>query len=235
VEKEVIQNQGAPLGIDRGIVKTIAVSDPSKYIADELNLPVEKIKKFEEKIKFWQRKLATKIKFSSNFRKVKKKIGKLGRKIRNIRHDFLHKASSKLAKNHSLLVLEKLKVKNMSKSAKGTLENPGTSVAAKSGLNRSILRQGWYHFQRLLEYKAKWNGGHVLYVPPQYTSQTCSHCLKVDKASRKSQEVFKCVRCEYEENADINAAKVILTLGLRGSACLFAELSDKSGIPFQIA
>ncbi len=59
----------------------------------------------------------------------------------------------------------------MSKSAKGTAEQPGRHVRAKSGLNRSILAQGWYEMRRQLEYKQRWRGGQVLAVPPAYTSQ----------------------------------------------------------------
>ncbi|OXV40920.1 RNA-guided endonuclease InsQ/TnpB family protein, partial [Escherichia coli] len=68
---------------------------------------------------------------------------------------------------------EDLKVSNMSKSAAGTVSQPGRNVRAKSGLNRSILNQGWYEMRRQLEYKQLWRGGQVLAVPPAYTSQRC--------------------------------------------------------------
>src|SRR5271163_786201 len=55
-----------------------------------------------------------------------------------------------ISKNHALVVLEDLKVANMSKSASGTLLEPGKMVAAKSGLNRSILDQGWHSFKSML-------------------------------------------------------------------------------------
>ena len=75
-----------------------------------------------------------------------------------------------------MIAIEDLQVRNMSKSAKGNGEQHGKMVKQKSGLNRSILDQGWAEFRRQLEYKSAWNGGFVVAVPPQYTSQTCPCC-----------------------------------------------------------
>lgn len=79
-----------------------------------------------------------------------------------------------------MIAIEDLKVSNMSRSAKGDMENPGTNVKAKSGLNKSILDQGWHEFRRQLEYKQAWLGG-IVAVPPQYTSQRCPCCLHVSR------------------------------------------------------
>jgi putative transposase len=81
-----------------------------------------------------------------------------------------NKESTKLIKNHAVIVLEDLKIRNMTKSAKGTIEEPGVNIKAKSGLNRVILMQGWYSFQCMLEYKQKYSGGTVKYVNPKNTS-----------------------------------------------------------------
>ncbi|HGW8937215.1 TPA: RNA-guided endonuclease InsQ/TnpB family protein, partial [Escherichia coli] len=89
--------------------------------------------------------------------------------IANIRRDYLHKVTTTVSKNHAMIVIEDLKVSNMSKSAAGTVSQPGRNVRAKSGLNRSILDQGWYEMRRQLEYKQLWRGGQVLAVPPAYT------------------------------------------------------------------
>ena len=77
-------------------------------------------------------------------------------------------------------MIEDLTVRNMSRSASGTLEAPGKNVRAKAGLNKSILDQGWFEFRRQLAYKLAWPGGNLLVIPPQYTSQTCSryHALR---------------------------------------------------------
>lgn len=161
-----------------------------------------------------QRKLAKKVKFSSNWKKQKDKLQKLYYKISNIRKDFLHKSSDAISKKYAVVVMEDLKVSNMSKSASGTIDAPGRNVAAKSGLNKSILDQGWFEFRRQLGYKLDWRGGNLLVIPPQYTSQACSQCGCVDKENRKTQAKFKCTVCGFEANADYNAAINILRVGL---------------------
>ena len=97
----------------------------------------------------------------------------------------------------------------MTKSSKGTVENPGKKVAQKSGLSRSILRQGWYDFSQKLEWQAKKHGSYIFYCPPQYTSITCNNCGNKDKENRKMQDKFECTSCGHAENADTNAAKNI--------------------------
>ena len=73
--------------------------------------------------------------------------------------------------------------------------------------NKAILDQGWFEFRRQLTYKLAWNGGKLIVVPPQYTSQTCSHCGHIDKANRKTQAQFACTACGFEANADYSVAE----------------------------
>ena len=122
--------------------------------------------------------------------------------ITNIRKDALHKASTEISKNHAMIVLEKLGVSRMSKSAKGNSEKHGKNVKAKAGLNKSIRDAGWSMFAQMLEYKQLWSGGNVEYVPAAYTSQCCSKCQHTAKENRVSQSKFKCVECSYEANAE---------------------------------
>lgn len=164
--------------------------------------PIHSFRKSEQKLKKAQRKLKNKTKFSNNWKKQQIKIQKIHAHIANTRKDFLHKASSAISKNHAIIVLEDLKVKNMSASARGDLDNPGKKVKAKSGLNKSILDQGWGEFSRQLEYKQAWLGGEVLYVNPKYTSQTCPHCFQVSKENRQTQMHFECIVCAYQGHAD---------------------------------
>jgi putative transposase len=103
----------------------------------------------------------------------------------------------------------------MSASAAGTINAPGVNVRAKSGLNKSILDQGWSEFRRQLEYKMAWKGGKLVSVPPQYTSQTCPCCAHTSKENRKTQAKFECVDCGFEENADLVGAINILERGYR--------------------
>ncbi|EPC5754974.1 RNA-guided endonuclease InsQ/TnpB family protein, partial [Klebsiella pneumoniae] len=160
-----------------------------------------------------QRQLARKVKFSANWKKQKARTPRLHSHIASIRRDYLHKVTTTVSKNHAMIVIEDLKVSSMSKSAAGTVDEPGRNVAAKSGLNRAILDQGWYEMRRQLEYKQRWRGGEVQTVNPAYTSQKCSCCGHTAKKNRQSQAVFVCVACGYEANADINGARNILAAG----------------------
>ncbi len=196
-----VKNEHASvIGIDRGIAKSFAYSDGS---FDEL--PKSKIKYFESKIERLQVVLSRKLKFSNSWKKVKLRISKIHKKITRIRHDFLWKKAHNLSKSHAVVALEALKTSNMSRSSKGTLENPGKKVAQKSGLNRSILREGWYMFSKKLEWECKKHGARVIYVNPRNTSLTCSSCGKISKESRKDQARFEC-SCGFSCNADTNAA-----------------------------
>ena len=118
-----------------------------------------------------------------------------------------------------MIVTEDLKVSNMSKSAAGTINQPGRNVRAKSGLNRAILDQGWFELRRQLEYKQVWRGGQVLAINPAYTSQQCSCCGYTAKANRETQSRFVCHECGYEVNADVNGARNILAAGHAVLAC----------------
>jgi len=109
----------------------------------------------------------------------------------------------------------------MTKSAKGNSEKHGKMVKQKAGLNRSILDMSWFEFQRQLEYKQLWKGGMVSYVPAPYTSQKCSCCGHVssDNRNKKNIELFKCVECKIELDADYNASINIAAAGYAVEAC----------------
>jgi putative transposase len=200
------------IGIDRGVNVFAATSE------GELIAPANALKKALAKLARLQRKLSRQKKFSNNWRKTVRRIAKLHQKVARVRHDFLHKLSTRWSKSHALIVLEDLSVRNMTRSAKGTLEKPGRNIKAKSGLNRVILDQGWSEFARMLEYKLAERGGYLLFAPAPYSSQTCSACGHVDPANRPTRDLFCCTACGHVEHADINAAKVILQRGLGKAA-----------------
>jgi putative transposase len=112
------------------------------------------------------------------------------------------------------VILEDLKVANMSKSAKGTVENPGKNIKQKSGLNRAILDQGWSEFIRQLEYKLAWNGGQIIQVDPKNTSRKCPECGYISVENRKTQANFCCQNCNYTANADLVGSVNIREAGL---------------------
>ena len=186
--------------------------------AEALELPIESIKTLEKKLAKQQIILSRKKKGLNNFKKQSRKIAITHEKIVNVRKDKLNKISTAIAKSHSVVVLENLKIKNMTASAAGTISEPGKYIAQKSGLNRSILRQGWFEFERQLSYKLEWNGGELIKVAPHFTSLTCPKCDHVAKENRKN-ESFKCVKCGHEGHADVVGAKNILARGHRVLVC----------------
>ncbi|UIA90414.1 transposase [Erwinia tracheiphila] len=195
------------VGLDAGVAKLATLSDGTIFE------PVNSFKTNQKKLARLQREMSRKVKFSNNWKKAKRKVQKLHSRIANIRRDYLHKVSTTISKNHAMIVIEDLKVASMSKSAAGTASQHGRNVRAKSGLNRSILDQGWYELRRQLEYKQLWRGGQVLAINPAYTSQKCACCGHTAKENRQSQSQFECLACGYTENADINGARNILAAG----------------------
>lgn len=210
------------VGIDVGIVRFVTLSD-GRHIA-----PVNSFKTQQDRLARYQRRMSRKMKFSNNWKKAQTKLQKIHSHIANARRDFLHKASTAISKNHAFVCIEDLQIKNMSKSSKGTREQHGVRVRQKSGLNRSILDQGWGEFRRQLGYKLDWGGGILLAVPPHNTSITCPCCSHVLKHNRQTQATFACVACGYQNNADVVGAINILERGHRLLACGELMQSDHS-------
>ncbi len=215
-----VHASASAVGIDLGIVHFASVSDGMQVE------PLGSFRKHQDRLAQAQRKLSRKRNRSRNFNKLKAKVQRLQAHIANAREDFLHKLSTTLCKNHALIVIEDLNVKGMSASAAGTAKEPGRNVRAKSGLNKSILDQGWGMFRSMLEYKAKWLGGQVIAINPANTSRACSACGETDADNRQTQAEFRCVQCGHSDNADLNAARNILRAGLARIACLAAKVVE---------
>ncbi len=215
-EREVAQPipTGDAVGIDMGVARFATLSDGS-FIA-----PLNSFKRHEARLRHYQRAMSRKVKFSNNWRKAKSKVQRIHARIGNARRDFLHKATTTISQNHAIVCIEDLQVRNMSKSAAGSTEMPGKNVRAKSGLNKSILDQGWFEFRRQLDYKLAWNGGWLVAVPPQNTSRTCPCCGHISADNRRTQAQFLCVECGFEENADVVGAINVLERGHRLLACI---------------
>ncbi|MDQ2763021.1 MAG: transposase [Pseudomonadota bacterium] len=205
---EPIQSTLLAIGIDRGIAVFAALSDGTNIA------PVNHGKKALRALRKAQRNLSRKKRGSSNRRKAIRRVAKIQMRVANARKDFLHQHSTTIANSHGTVVVEALKVRNMSASAKGTIAEPGKMVRQKAGLNRAILDQGWGGFRIMLGYKLADRGGRLIEVPAAYTSQTCAECGVVDARSRQDQARFVCIGCGHEANADTNAAIIILKRGL---------------------
>ena len=212
-EVEVPVPDGPAVGIDVGVARFATMSDGT-YIA-----PLNSFRKHEQRLAKYQRRMARKVKGSSNWKKAKARVQRIHARIADARADFLHKASDAISKNHAMIAVEELKVRNMSRSAGGTVAAPGRNVRAKSRLNQSILDQGWGEFRRQLEYKTAWNGGYFVAVDPKNTSRKCPCCGHVSADNRKTQARFACIKCGHEANADHVGAINVLAAGHAAIAC----------------
>lgn len=214
------------IGLDRGCVHTLALSDGTF-----MDMP--KPSKAElKRLKYLQRKMSRQdrvnearggriAKFASKRRqKTLNQFNALQGRIVRRRNDWIEKTTTRLAQENILVALEDLDVQAMTKRPKPRPDpdNPGrylhNGAKAKAGLDRSILSNNWSRLMKRLQDKMDANGGNLVIVPAAYTSRTCHECGHIAKENRESQAVFHCVKCGYEANADVNAAKNILSRAL---------------------
>jgi putative transposase len=148
--------------------------------------------------------------YSRRLRHTITEITRLRARQARRRLDFTHKLTTDLAKSHGWVGIEDLRVRGMTKSAKGTVLTPGRGVTAKAALNRGILNNAPHERRRQLTYKAEHYGSQLRLVRPAFTSQTCSACGHRDPQSRLGcGRVFACTACGYQAHADRNAARSI--------------------------
>ena len=191
---------GNVVGVDRGITVSAALSTgellrcPTLYETERARL------------RRLERKLARARRGSVRRKQVKFAIAKLKAREADRRKDWAEKTSTRLARQFDIVRFENLNILGMTRSARGTIAQPGRNVRQKAGLNRGIRSSGWGLLPRRMEGKAV---GRVEKIDPAYTSQRCSACGTVDPKARKSQAVFACRSCGYADNADVNAAKNI--------------------------
>ena len=190
------------VGIDRNIAdgRLAVLSDGTKHGGPDLERKVARRKRY-------QRKMARQVKGSNRQKVTKVRLQKAFRAERFARLNWAHHISKSIAGEYDLAYIEKLNIRGMTKSARGTKEKPGKNVGTKSALNRKILASAWGTLELCLNYKTE-----VRHVNPAYTSQTCHSCGHVDKDNRKQTD-FKCTACGHADDADVNAALNILAFG----------------------
>jgi putative transposase len=191
---------GGVVGVDRGVAVAVALS------TGEMTSPKGLRAKEAGRGLRLQARLARAARGSNRRGKVRTLIGALKARDGDRRKDWAQKTSTDLARRFDVIRLENLNVKDMTRSARGTMENPGRKVARKAGLNRGILKSGWGLLAGRLGQKAP---GRVERVKAAYTSQTCNPCKHIASQSRKSQASFVCAACGHRANADVNAARNI--------------------------
>ena len=151
---------------------------------------------------------------SKTYLRVQAQLRRVEQKRTDSRKGLHHRITTGLVETYQHICIEDTQTRNMTRSAKGTAEHPGTNVRQKSGLNRTILFQGWQGIRAKLEYKSQIHQRELLTVPAANTSRTCSQCGYTAPGNRPSQSVFHCLECGYQKNADVNAAENIRRLGL---------------------
>jgi putative transposase len=191
---------GEAVGIDRGVTVSAALSTGQMLTVPALSA------REQARLLRLQRRLARGRRGSARRGRARTAVARLKARETDRRKDWAEKTSTGIARRFDVIRVEDLKIKSMTRSAKGTAGQPGRGVRAKTGMNRGISRSGWGLLVRRLEDKAP---GRVEKVPPAYTSQRCSACGHVDGRSRESQARLRCTACGYAGNADVNAARNI--------------------------
>ncbi|WP_308164171.1 RNA-guided endonuclease InsQ/TnpB family protein [Nonomuraea sediminis] len=199
---------GAVVGVDMGVAWLVTTSD-GRHVANPRHLAAT-----ADRLAAAQQDLARRKRGSRRRRKAVARIAALYAKVRRQRLDGAHKAALALIRDYDVIVHEDLQIANMTRSASGTVDAPGTNVAQKSGLNRSILDAGWGVFLTVLAHKAESAGREVIAVNPANTSRACARCGHCVKENRVTQAEFRCTACGHEAHADVNAAINILRAGL---------------------
>jgi putative transposase len=188
---------GEVVGMDRGVAISVTLSTGEMLTCPKLSEGQQR------RLKLLERRLARAKRGSNRRTKAKLAIARLRAREADTRKDWAEKLSTDLARRFDVIRVENLRVQNMTRSAKGTIQTPGRGVHAKAGLNRQILASGWGILVKRLEHKAR---GRVEKINPAFTSQRCSACGHGAGENRKSQAVFVCTSCRYRCNADLNAA-----------------------------
>jgi putative transposase len=203
-----LASTGRSVGVDVGVARFLTTSDGEVVANPRL------LKAAQERIADLQRRKQRARPGSGNRRRLRRALAKEWRKLRNRRRDFHHKTARRLVDSCDTLALEDLRVAAMTARASGTVEHPGRNVAAKAGLNRSILDAGWGQFTSILVAKAESAGRRVVLVHPASTSIDCHICGS--RCIRPRQDTVVCPT-HGELDADINGARNIATRAGLGS------------------
>ena len=196
------------IGTDLGVEVPVALSDGT--LLDFTPEQKTSLKRAEKRRRRQQRVTARRAKGSKRRKLAKNAAGRCARKAADIRRDFAHKASRSIVDRPdvALIALDGVKIRNMTRSASGTVDEPGSNVRQKAGLNRSILSSAWGQVRTYLSYKALEAHKLAIIVPSAFGSQECSQCGCTKPENRPSRDRFSCTSCQFEGHADVNAALV---------------------------
>jgi putative transposase len=140
--------------------------------------------------------------------KARERLARAREREASARRDYAHKVARRLVNGADVIALERLSLRAMTRSARGSVERPGRNVRAKAGLNRRLLDSGFGLLRQMIVAKAEEAARTVVDVESRFSSQECSRCEHVARESRRRRR-FRCVGCGYRNHADVNAALVI--------------------------
>ena len=207
-------------GVDRGITVTAALSDGTL-----LSMPGF-LAEARDEIAALQREREHTQKFGPEWKKLNRKIAKVDKRSHNRSENWARHTAIEIVSRYGVIAIEALKLSNMTKSASGTKENPGTNVAAKRGLNRSLRDAALSSLAHWIYVRAEEAGRRVYKVDPRNSSRECASCGHTEAANRKISR-FACRRCGHGEHADVNAAQVIAARGVQADAIWVASGSPR--------
>jgi putative transposase len=203
---------GRLVGVDRGVKATAATSDgvllamPAVWVA------------VRDEIAELQRQRAMKKKYSRQWRILNRRIARLYSKASRVADNWARETARQLVDGNDVVVIEDLKLANMTRSAKGTVEKPGSNVAAKQALNRKMSEAALGRLRHRICTRAEEAGCRIWVVPAHHTSQECAACGHTTKENRVTQARFRCVDCGHTNHADVNAAVNIAARGASAEA-----------------
>ena len=207
---EAIQKTNKSVGIDLGLKDFVITSEGKKYKNHRY------IKQYEKELAMAQKHLSRKQHGSNSYEKQRRKVAKIYEKISSCRLDMQHKVSLDLVRKYDIICLEDLNIKGMVKNHR---------------LAKAINDASWGQFVSMLTYKAELNDKQVIKIDRWYpSSKTCHNCGWVNEGLKLSDRQWVCPHCGEIIDRDINAAKNILSEGIRKISVGHTDYTDGDGV-----
>lgn len=214
---------GSATGIDRGVATALVTSGGQHFRAPRISM------RDADRYLALQRKLSRQVKGSKRREKTRLAMARITARVTDRRKDWAEKVSTRLVREHDVIVFEKLNTPGMTRKPRPR-PDPGNAGAflpnrarAKAGLSKAILASAWGSLASRAQENAEASGCSVIYVDPRFTSQQCHACGHTEQGNRDSQAVFRCLKCGHQDHADTNAARNILARGLAARAAVPAQ------------